>query len=96
MKIVGITKKDGSAYIVGETYQNMVASVERIVYKRVGNLFNSGLTNGEPSYIIHFTGLDLIRIVPEREIIEIGYDTAKEEKKKKSAVAEEMPDDFLE
>lgn len=96
MKIMGIIKKDGLSYMVGEPAVVGEAFIERIVYKREGNLFNSGLTNNEAAYVVYITDNPVARIVPEREVSEIYFDTTKEGKKNKtSAAAEETPDDFL-
>lgn len=97
MKITGIIKKDGFSYMVGEVAGVDEVIVERIVYKRDGNLFNSGLTNSEAAYVVYLTGSSVARIVPEREVREIFFDTTKKEKKKEvSAADDDTPDNFLE
>lgn len=97
MKITGIIKKDGFSYMVGEVAGVDEAIVERIVYKRDGNLFNSGLTNSEAAYVVYLHVSPVARIVPEREVREIYFDTTKEKKKKKeSAADDDTPDNFLE
>lgn len=95
MKITGIIKKNGSSYMVGEPAGPDEAIVERIVYKRDGNLFNSGLTNNEAAYVVYITDSPVARIVPEREVPEIYFDTTKEEKKKKNPAGDETPEQYL-
>ncbi len=96
MKITGIIKKDGLSYTLGEPAEVGEAFIERIVYKRDGNLFNSGLTNSEAAYVVYSTDTPIAHIVPEREVREIYFDTTKEGKKKKTSAADDdTPDDFL-
>jgi hypothetical protein len=101
MNIVGILTKNGnmvaSYYFVGSP---LVAGendlvIEKIVYHRPGALYNKGFQTNEPGYSISFVNSNIRHIIPEREVIRIDMDITKEEKSKKSSVADDTPRAFL-
>ncbi len=76
MKIVSITTEQNKNFTVGHSPAHLDEGIiiNRIVYKRPGNLFNKGFQNNEPSYVVYQEGASLARIVPERIVTEVMVD----------------------
>lgn len=97
MKIISITRrmsfeKPGhiipSNFTVGEAPTEDSPAVEKIAAMRGGKLDMFP----DACYIVHFTKSKVRRIIPASEVIDIAYDTAKEEKNEVAAVAPELPE----
>ena len=82
MKIVGITTKQNKNFSVGNSPEHLddAIVVDRIVYKRTCNLYNSGFQTGEPGYVVYITDSPVTRLVPEREVTEVLVDTTNAKK----------------
>jgi hypothetical protein len=104
MSILRILKKDGTVYSVGECPADLAVeaenaeqvaqhTVKRIVFKRPGNLFNSGYSNSEPAYVIHIDDSPIVRVVQESAVSEFHFDTTKKEKNDGQVIIPELPED---
>lgn len=82
MNIVGITTRQNKNFSVGNSPEHLddAIVVDRIVYKRHCNLYNSGFQTGEPGYVVYIVDSPITRLVPEREITEVLVDTTKTKK----------------
>jgi hypothetical protein len=68
IKIAAINTNDGQLY--DTEMEN--SDVKEIVYKRAGNLYNSGFQTGVPGYVIKLIGDDdRIILVPEHAVTRI-------------------------